>query len=149
MSTRIRLYFTSFPDLELLEKGISVYVTRLLGKVEFWERERWGEAETAIIDTGAPVSLIPLDIWRRSEINILGSTNISGVVPKKECSIEVKVGEISLRLIDEENVSSKIRIKAYFSPTNQIPLILGFEGLLRENDVFFSCGKEEAFIEER
>lgn len=149
MSTKIRLYFTSLPDLELLEKGILIYLTRLLGKVEFWEREGWGETETAIVDTGSPVSVIPLDIWKRSQAKIVGTTNISGLVPKKECSLEIKIGEISFRLVDKENVTPKMKMQAYFAPTNQVPLILGFEGLLNEHDVFFSRTKDEAFLELR
>lgn len=59
MSTRISLLFSRNLDLELLEKGVKIWLHRLIVRVRFRTQGRWGKSFPAIVDTGAPVSVIP------------------------------------------------------------------------------------------
>ena len=146
---RIKLYFRSLPDLELLEKNIYVETIRLLSEIQFKTKKGWTESYTAIIDTGAPLSLIPLEIWQESCVEILTDSLLKGLVPKKQCILNVKVGKITLRFIDEEeHLSRPLLVKAYLAPSNRIPLIIGFQDILSQLRVYFSYKEKAAYIEE-
>ncbi|MDI6795073.1 MAG: hypothetical protein QME81_19765, partial [bacterium] len=126
MSTKISLWFHSFLDTDLLQKGVRVEIIRLLAKAEFKAKDGWTDPYIAIVDTGAPLSLIPQSIWEGCEVEILAEHSLKGVVPRKECVLPVSVGEVSLRIVDEENMSRELVVKAYLSRTDRVPLILGF-----------------------
>jgi len=146
---RVNLYFRTFPNFELSEKNISAETIRLLGKIQFKSKEDWTKSYTAIIDTGAPFSLLPLELWKKAETTILTDTLIRGLVPKKLCVLPVKVGKVTIRLIDEkENISIFLIIKAYLAPNNKVPLIIGFQNLLSEFKVYFCYKDNIAYIEE-
>ncbi|MDI6794338.1 MAG: hypothetical protein QME81_15985 [bacterium] len=65
MSTKIDLQFVKSLDLDLLEKGVEVWIIRIIGQIKFKTSDGWTRAYEAIIDTGAPVSFIPKSIWTR------------------------------------------------------------------------------------
>lgn len=147
MNKRIRLFFSTEPLMDAksgveLHKGI-----RLLAVAQFMASQGWSEPVSAIVDTGAPISLIPHKIWRRCITKVIGETELRGVIPKKECVMPVKVATIGLRLIDPEYATETIEIKAYLAPNDNVPLVIGFEKLLSEFDVFFSYHTRNAFIE--
>ncbi|MCH8319224.1 MAG: hypothetical protein IIA88_12150 [Bacteroidetes bacterium] len=77
---------------------------------------------------------------------IIGETELRGVIPKKECVLTVKVGIIKLRLVDPINTTDTLEIKSYLAPIDNVPLVIGFEKLLSEFDVFFSYASQNAFI---
>ena len=95
MSTKIKLYFKSYPDLELIEQNIVLEHTRLLADVEFFQKDgNWSNVRPALIDTGSPVSLVPLEIWQNTPVNIHGMTTIGGLVRKEQCTLHVKIADI-------------------------------------------------------
>ena len=52
-------------------------------------RGDYTEPITALLDTGAFMSLIPYDIWQEMEVDILTTYKMRGVVPKKECEVRL------------------------------------------------------------
>lgn len=77
MSTKIELYFKSYPDLELIGQNIAIAHTRLLTDVEFLQKDgTWSNVRPALIDTGSPVSLVPLEIWGKCPVQIKGTTTV-------------------------------------------------------------------------
>lgn len=147
MSLEVNLYFKKSLDLELLQKGLTVHLVRLMAAVQFKAKGGdWSREYEAIIDTGAPVSVLPNYIWHQSEVQLLADYRISGIVPKKECSLPVKVGKTFLRLIDRNSATKQIEMLAYLVPTDKVPIILGFRDLLAEGKVNFCYQKEEASI---
>lgn len=95
MSTnKIELQFTRTLDLDLVNKGIKVWLVRITGQIKFQTKNGWSRPYEAIIDTGAPVSLIPYSIWTKIKTEIIADYRISGVVPDKKCSLPVKVGNV-------------------------------------------------------
>ncbi len=147
MNKRIQLFFSTEPVIDgktevELHRGI-----RLLSVVQFVTYETWSQPESAIVDTGAPISLIPHKIWRKCITKVIGETELRGVIPKKECVISVKVATMGLRLIDPKYATETIEIKTYLAPNDNVPLVIGFEKLLSEFDVFFSYHTQHAFVE--
>ena len=148
MSTKIYLYFKSYPDLELIEQNVVLEHTRLFVDVEFLQKDgNWSNVRPALIDTGSPVSLIPLEIWQNSPVNFRGMTRIGGLVRKEQCTLDVKIGDIPLRFLDKENITETLTPTAYLATVDKVPLIIGFESLLKAADVHFSFSKNEAYME--
>ena len=87
-------------------------------------------------------------IWRKCETTVIGEAELKGVIPKKECVMPVKVAKIKLRLIDPEYATETIETNAYLAQNDNVPLLIGFEKLLSEFDIFFSYHNKNAFIEE-
>jgi hypothetical protein len=96
MMVKIQAFFGVSTEEELSEKideRERYEVIRLWCRSKFVMREKLTIAYPAIIDTGAYVSLIPKEIWSKSEINILLKSHyVKGLIPKEECKMEVKVG---------------------------------------------------------
>jgi len=147
MSTGIELYFDrgTDPDLERKINGKG-YVIRLMSSVVFSGKKGWIGPYSAIVDTGAHISVIPRRIWSSSDTTVLSDHSMSGIVPIDECSIPVLVGEIDAMLIDEISHTKKIRMISYFALTDEIPLIIGFKTLLEEFEVCFNYKKDTARI---
>lgn len=72
MSIRIKLHHSKALDLELIEKNIEVWLRRITVQVSFKKSHGWSQPYEAIIDTGAPVSIIPPAIWHEIEKEVLG-----------------------------------------------------------------------------
>ena len=148
MSTKIGLYFKSYPDLELIEQNIVIEHTRLLTDVEFLQKDgTWSNVRPALIDTGSPVSLIPLEIWQNSPVNVCGTTTIGGLVRKEHCCIDVKIADIPLRFRDRYHITETIAPVVYLASVNTVPLIIGFESLLKAADIYFSFSRNDAYME--
>ena len=101
----------------------------------------------AIVDTGAPVSIIPPAIWQDCEKEIIGQYKIRGLVPKKDAYIDVKVANISCVLFDEHNASDVLSIKAYLSMEPNVPLVLGFEGFLSKAKLYSDFQTKQGHID--
>ena len=105
MSISVRLHFSKALDLELLEKNIEVWLRRLTVQVSFKTPRAWTQPYEAIMDTGAPVSIIPPAIWKDIDREILGEYKIQGIVLKRDAFLPVKIANISCVLMDEKNVT--------------------------------------------
>jgi len=145
----IELWFERFLDQEL-EKKIPgrIYLIRLFCRIRFKTHDGWTDPYPAVLDTGAPVSLIPFNIWSKSVVNPLTDHRVRGVVPKEECSLRVLVGELNCLLADERNYSSELTTVSYLTFTNDVPLIIGFKDLLENFEVCFNYKENKAWIEE-
>ena len=133
MSTKIELHFNRSLDLDLLEKGIKIWLTRIVAEVCFKTKDNnWTRPYEAIIDTGAPVSLIPFSIWQKVDPKILADYKISGIVSNENCSLPVKVGNVSCRIMGISSSTDELGINAYLTLTDKVPLIIGFDSLLTD-----------------
>ena len=89
MSTKIDLQFVKSLDLDLLEKGVEVWIIRIIGQVKFKTIDGWTRVYEAIIDTGAPVSFIPKSIWTRIESKIETGILDTGSAPGRQVRFDV------------------------------------------------------------
>ena len=84
MSMQIELNIEEYPDLELLEKGFHLRLSRIFINTIFRTERGWTEARPAIVDTGSPISVRPKDIWSVCQHKIFTQTKIYGMVPKNK-----------------------------------------------------------------
>jgi len=147
----IRLWFGELLDDELEAKlpGRGSMI-RLFCRASFKKKDgEWTDPYLALIDSGAPISLIPKKIWSNSDINDLTDHSVGGIVQREDCRIDVKVGEVTTALWDRENRSKEYGILSYFAPNDEVPLILGFKDLLSRFKLCFDYEADNAFIEEK
>ncbi|MFQ6059451.1 MAG: hypothetical protein ACE5MB_11305 [Anaerolineae bacterium] len=144
MSTKIELQIYRHPDPD----EPSLIVTRLLTYVALLTEEGGlTESRLAIVDTGAPTSIIPYDLWVRCPVLKIRDKTIRGIVPKPECALRLIEGLIACVIHDGIKSIGPLIIRADLAPTANVPLILGFSGLLDKADVRFSIVRGEAYWE--
>jgi len=130
MSTSIDLYFKELRDPRLVVKGIDLLISRLFVRVRMRTKTAWTDPHPAIVDTGAPTSIVPMRLWNPCEVDILGDHTIRGIVAAEECALPVLVGCMSFVFADRRHESPMLTAKTYLALTDEVPLLIGFSGLL-------------------
>jgi len=143
----IRLFFetTHVP----LEGGVgSLTVIRLKGLVSFLQQDgKWSKLHAAIIDTGAHTSVLPEKIWKVAERKVILDYELRGINPRPECAIPAQLAEITCTLYDSSgNHSDDLLVPSLLAQSNEVPLILGFAGLLCKFEVKFNYQAESACL---
>jgi len=108
---------------------------------------KFGPEWYGILDTGAPVSLIPKSMWEGCPALKLKDTTVRGIIDRPECALEVVDGWIGGILTDGQSMSEPLTIRAHLAHTDDIPLLLGFSGLLDRAEVRFSIERGKAYLE--
>ena len=145
MSTRIGLTFQRLPDIELLHRGIA-YI-RLLCNVQFETLTGNILVRPAIVDTGAPLCLIPSDLWEQVRTQQFEVTRIGGLMVQKACAIPGRVGILSMTLLDPRGRRYRLTARAFLAQTPEVPLILGFQDCLEKVTAHLSYPRKEAWFE--
>lgn len=90
MSIKIQLRFEEVGNPKLKKKlpdlDVSEFI-RLFCGVRLKAHDEWHKTRRAIVDTGAMISIIPLDMWKTAETEILVDHEVYGINSRKECSI--------------------------------------------------------------
>lgn len=71
MSIRVSLAFVESPHRKLHRFGVGARVIRLVTRVAFRQGSGWSADRPAIVDTGAPLAVLPLAAWTRIDTKIL------------------------------------------------------------------------------
>ncbi len=145
MSTRIGLTFHRLPDVEFLHRGIAHI--RLLCNVQFETPAKDLFMQPAIVDTGAPLCLIPADLWERVRTQQFETTRIGGLLSRKECAGPARVGILAMTLLDQQGHTQRLTVRAFLAQTTEVPLILGFQDCLEKATVHLSFPRNEAWLE--
>lgn len=143
MSSRIVLTISQRPAAD--DPG--VIISRVFCQVTFGSPKETENTHWAIVDTGAPTSLIPHRLWRDCPVLKLKDTKLEGFVARPECRLPVIDGVITCTLLDEQSFSDPLAIRAHLALVDEVPLLLGFSGLLDRARVYFSVAEDEAYLE--
>ena len=95
MSSKIPFYFLSQPSQD------GRVSTRLFAWVSLKSLEENLDPMIAIIDTGAPSSLIPFKIWGQADVTRGERGFIHTVSDRPECDIGVTHGQITLSFLND------------------------------------------------
>ncbi len=143
----INLYFREFNDLDLFAKGAKSNIIRLFVDARFKTSNGWTDPYPAIVDTGAHITIIPFNIWNECLVNLTTEYVVRGLVPKRECTLPILIGNIICALVDKEKQTEGFEIQAYLAHTNNVPLIVGFCDLLEKFKVYMDYSNKKAYIE--
>ena len=142
-SSKIPLYLTSRPNSE------GMIVTRVIAYVGFWTGNEYDMSDIAIIDTGAPVSLIPFSVWSWCPVELGKKRVIQSVTDREECDFEVYQGEITIALFDEAGsmILSDLTIEVDLCATSEMPTLLGVHDFLSRGCLHVDYVGDEAWFE--
>ena len=132
-----------------LESGVgSLIVIRLKCLVSFLKQDgKWSKLHAAIIDTGAHTSVLPEKVWKVADRKVILDYELRGINPKPECAIPAQLAEITCVLHDYwGNYSGDLLMPSLLAQSNEVPLILGFAGLLSRFEVRFNYQAESAYL---
>lgn len=148
MSTKIDLTISRHLDIDLLDKGITFWTVRTKVQIKLKKIQGgWTRAYEALIDTGAPISIIPQKIWEGIEREIIGEDILRGVIPNKRCFLPVKIASVVCFLMDRVRESRPINFRSYLAPIDELPLIMGMDLFLSEAVLHLDYLQKKGFIE--
>ena len=142
---RVRLSYRTPIDVEAYDAGIVLRLVRLLAEVSFATEEGWLGIEAAIVDTGAPVSVIPSGVWQQAECRPLTSGDFDIAIGGTPTT--GKLAELTLRCPDQSTVSPSLNVRAYLLADDTHPLVLGFEDILTELVLHCDFTSRDAYLD--
>lgn len=134
------------PDY-LLERNLVVRHIRIMADVSFETHGGWTETETAIIDTGGLISIIPRRIWQEVRYSLYSDTEYDILIGGT--SAVGKFGQVVLRCHDAENgeqISPSQIIKAGLLSDDAHPIVLGFEDFLTDVALYSNFPQREVHL---
>ncbi len=109
-----------------------------------------GVSATALIDTGAPLTLLPRQAWEHSASDIEFLATPSGwrtIHGLGGGSVPCRLARIHVMLVDPTpSFSAWLRVPVQLAETNAVPLILGVAGLLDTYEVALNRGGESYVV---
>ena len=144
----VNLLFDVYKNGISINSKINYDLIRLKSGLKLKTKKGFSDIYSAIVDTGAHISLLPLSIWKEAECEKLGECKLSGVSDENGF-ILVDVGKINYFLTDNiGNKTKEMSMFAFLAHTDKVPLILGFKDALDKLGIHFNFNKNMAYAEE-
>src|SRR5258706_15788845 len=148
MSTRIDLSIRQTLDLEAIDRGHRLFLSRCFARVQFNQREGWGAEYFAIVDTGAPFSVLPKSIWRSPlTYHSIYPSHLRGLIPEDFAALPAQLVNLNCVLIDEKSISPELNLFALLVDSPDVPLILGWSGCLDQAKFVLDSPHKSAWLE--
>lgn len=146
---RVNLFFDLIRDGDI-EKIIKNHnIIRLKCAVQFKSKTGWSQPYSAIVDTGAHTSLLPLSIWKYLIYEKSGEYRMFGIAKNDECGIPVEIGKVTCIIVDESGSQTKeLNIVAFLAGTDKVPLIIGYKDVLEKINVVSRFSQDIAYVED-
>lgn len=144
---RIRLEVRRALDLEAIERGRTLFTYRCFARLRFRQPAGWSDERLAILDTGAPFSIIPATIWDSLTVTRWFPTQLRGVIPKAGASLPAHLAEVSCVLTDEHGVSPALNLITLLVDAPNVPLILGWSDCLDRAKLVLDAPRHYASLE--
>ncbi len=144
---RISLEIQRTLDLEVSRGGRRLFLNRLLARVQFRQRSGWSDYHMAIVDTGAPYSLIPLSLWPSLQAQRVCELPLRGVVPGHSAQLDAVLAKVKCQLLDAKHYSRPVSLWAMLADTDQVPLILGWAGCLDRATLSVNAPRRLAWLD--
>ena len=103
----------------------------------------------AIVDIGAPVSLIPFSVWSWCPVELGKQRFVQLVSGRQECDLEVYEGEVTITFFDKAGnmLLSDLTIEVDLCATSGMPTLLGVHDFLEHGCLHVDYRTEEGWFE--
>lgn len=126
----IDLEVRRFLDLEAIEHGLTIYSFRLWTRAQFRTRDTWTPVVPALIDTGAPFSVLPRSLWSEVDAEPVGFTSeLRGLVPMRTAILKARLAQVTCRVSDVQATAPPMRLWVLLVD-GEVPVVLGCAGFL-------------------
>jgi len=131
-----------------LSAGYRVTATRIVAIVNFTVQQGPTAYETiALVDTGAPLSLIPKSVWRNIRYEMLAPLMVGGLADKPGRRFAADLALIECAVSDGNSTIGPFRIHALLAKNDNVPSLLGLSGVLEQVDLSVSLRDNTAHLE--
>lgn len=144
---RIGLEIRRTLDLEAASAHHRLFLYRLWARIRFRTAHGWSEHHFAIVDTGAPYTLIPASLWPVLRSRRLLNVPLRGIAPHPEAAIRTTLAQVTVTLIDARSSSPPLTLLAALAETERVPLILGWAGCLDRAKLVVNAPRRTAWLE--
>lgn len=145
VSTRIDLDFREWPHPDITPHGIMARVIRIATDVLLWDGTSWRAPREGWIDTGAPLTILPENAWQGLQVRILATglpLSVAGA------NVVADLAEVILAVKDGgQHASPILTVRAYLSPQDDLPIILGMEDFLTRCTLHCDHAPKTAYLE--
>ena len=143
----IDLEVRRFLDLEALEHGLTIYSFRLWTRVQFQTRDGWTPVVPALIDTGAPFSVIPKNLWPEVASRPVGFTSeLRGLIPMRTAMLKARLAQVTCRVSDVQTTSPPLNLWVLLAD-GDVPIVLGCAGFLDQLTLSLDGPRHHASLE--
>ena len=143
----INLEVRRFLDLEALEHGLTIFSFRLWTRVQFQTRDGWTPVSPALIDTGAPFSVLPKSLWSDVDAHPVGFTSeLRGLIPLPTAMLKARLAQITCRLSDEMTTAAPMGLWVLLAD-GEVPIVLGCHGFLDRLKLMLDGPRQIASLE--
>lgn len=144
---RIDLTLRRALDLDAFERGQTLFTHRCFAHLRFRQSDGWSDERLAILDTGAPFSVIPTTLWSSLRVRHLFASPLRGIVPKLSASVPAHLALVETVITDEYRVSPTLQVAALLVDAPDVPLILGWAGCLDQAKLLLDPPHNLAWLE--
>ena len=144
---RIALEIQRTLDLEARRVRRKIFLSRLWVRVRFRRSQGWCEPQLALVDTGAPYSLLPASLWTMLNVNPITEMSLRGIVPGHAAELDTRLASVSAQLLDATHRSPQLSLWALLTDTDQVPLVLGWAGCLDRATLMVKSQRNQAWLE--
>ena len=142
----IDLEVRRFLDLEALEHGIKLFSFRVWTRVQFKRPGGWTSVFPALIDTGAPFSVLPVTLWPDIESDVRFGTSLRGLVPLPSAVLKAKLARVTCVVSDLKTSSPQLSFWALLAD-GEVPLVLGCAGFLDRAKLVLDAAHQVGHLE--
>lgn len=146
---RLRLDILREPHLASVKAGHPVVAGRLFADISLSTDIGWTRFRRVVVDTGAPISLLPRRMWEHARFINRGRTKVGGVARRPECFIDATLAEVDCLLSDGAVGIGPLRIYAYLADSDEVAALLGFAGILDRLVLHVDVAGDGAYLEAR
>ena|SRR5437588_673714 len=130
-----------------IQVGHPVEAVRFLSQISLASLTGLTAYRRVILDSGAPISLLPSTYWRAAAYVPFGRTQVGGIAARAECRIPATLSEIHCTLSDGAAVIGPLKMYAYLAETDSAPALLGVSGFIRSGILHIGVDAAEAYLE--
>ena len=148
MSTKIKIEFETRIDMDFLLRGVTVRLIRLIATVQLKTEDGWTRGYDAIVDTGNPISIIPLSIWSKAQVKILlpDKVKLYGIGTDEKSAVSGRLAEVTCVFRYKGKISQPLKIKSHILKDDSAPFLIGFEDILTDAKLFSDYKSRSAYL---
>ena len=143
---RLDLTVRRFLDIEALDHGWQVFSFRVWIWAQFQRPDGWTPLFRALIDTGAPFSVLPKSLWDGLQTDAGFSTSLRGLVPLPSAVLKARFAQVTCVVSDSKTKLPPLKLWALLAE-GEVPLVLGCSGFLDRATLVLEAAHERARLE--